>query len=376
MQLPEINAVIERIFTITGVCTHDELMDKELITCDVDLSVREVDDCDLVMTKVSPSHSLDSGISDIRSVSPTSSMSDYEPKLFDLGPFGGDLLGATSASDLPNLNESSDIAAHELSSAHFNSDEASSPDFRVDEEHEDDEFFPTRRNTSWSASANTVFQDSSVYDKTTPVTRPLLSKNIVSDSEKKEEIRILNRKEFLAAPKIRTVKVVKVIKTPADASKSETEMRVLEAIEDRNKKNAFQAKVNRERKKAYITGLEEEVKSLKTENAALRDRSKKILVEKSALEEEVDYLKSVLANQSALAGLLKNIGNVKNVNLKTSFTHQKRNTEHDHSYENAKRLCAAQQTAGVCLHVDEEDISLEFCKRCARSAKNASRKNS
>nr|QYU73845.1 cyclic AMP response element binging protein [Sinohyriopsis cumingii] len=357
-------------------CLLDELMDKDLITCDVDLGVREVADCDRIMTKDSPSHTSDSGISDIRSVSPTSSMSDYEPEFFDLEPFGGDLISATLASDVSNMNENSDGAVHELLSTHINSDEAVSSDVDVDETYEDDELFPTRRNVSWSSSANTVFQGSNVYNKTTRVTLPSLSKNFVSDTDKMEEIRILNKKELLRTPKIHTVKVVKVIKTPADASKSETDMRVLEAIEDRNKKNAFQAKVNRERKKAYITGLEEEVKSLKTENAALRDRSKKILAEKSALEEEVDYLKSVLANQSALAGLLKNIGNVKNINLKTSFMHQKRSAEHDHSYENAKRLCAAQQTAGVCLHVDKEDVSLEFCAQCARSAKITSRKNS
>ncbi|KAL3837368.1 hypothetical protein ACJMK2_022731 [Sinanodonta woodiana] len=346
-------------------------MDEDLITYDVDLGVREVADCDLVMTKDSPSHNSDSGISDIRSVSPSSSMSDYEPELFDLEPFGGDLLGMTADSDIANINENSDESREPLS-AYTTSDEAFSPDVDVHNENEDNELFPMRNN-SRSASANTVFQSSNVDNKTTR-----RSKNFVSDTDVKEEIRILNKNELLGTPKIQTVKVVKVIKTPADASKSETEMRVLEAIEDRNKKNAFQAKINRERKKAYITGLEEEVKSLKTENAGLRDRSKKILAEKSSLEEEVDYLKSVLANQSALAGLLKNIGigNVKNINLKTSFTHQKRCAEHDHSYENAKRLCAAERTAGVCLHVDKEDISLEFCAHCARSAKITSGKSS
>jgi len=150
-----------------------------------------------------------------------------------------------------------------------------------------------------------------------------------------------------------------------------------EVIMDKNRKNAVQARINREKKKAYIADLEGQVSELQGENKKLRYASSKLLKEKDSLAEEVAYLKSVLANDSALSGLLKNIGNTSGINLSTSFTSRKRaaSTEHDHDYGTShKKVKTSSETAtgGICLHVNQENVSLEFCPTCARMAKESS----
>ena len=143
---------------------------------------------------------------------------------------------------------------------------------------------------------------------------------------------------------------------------------------ERNKKNAIQAKINRQKKKAYLEDLESKVSTLATENESLKKESKKLVKEKSSLEDEVAYLRSVLANQSALSGLLKNIENVQNVRLTSSFS-RKRSADLDHDYgerpapKKSRRSVVPSVSGGVCLHVDKNDVSIEFCHHCARKSK-------
>ena len=51
---------------------------------------------------------------------------------------------------------------------------------------------------------------------------------------------------------------------------------------------------------------------------------------------------------------------------------RKRVAELDHSYtpgSPAKRMCSPKSSAaGVCLHVDSDSVSLEFCHHCADMA--------
>ena len=143
---------------------------------------------------------------------------------------------------------------------------------------------------------------------------------------------------------------------------------------ERNKKNAIQAKINRQKKKAYVEDLESKVSTLARENDSLKKESKKLVKEKSSLEEEVAYLRSVLANQSALSGLLKNIENVQNVRLTSSFS-RKRSADLDHDYgekptvKKPRRSVVPAVSGGVCLHVDKNDVSIEFCHHCAKRSK-------
>lgn len=144
---------------------------------------------------------------------------------------------------------------------------------------------------------------------------------------------------------------------------------------DKSQKNAVQARINRQKKKAYIQGLEDQVEALSRENEVLKKDSKKFQKERDTLEEEVKYYKSVLANDSQLAVLLQNIGNVSNVRFTTSFdVSRKRSLALDHDYgvgsssKKRKTHPDVKMSGGVCLHVDKDNVSLEFCSKCSKMA--------
>ena len=243
--------------------------------------------------------------------------------------------------------------------------EVSSPEIDVDSDSSDPDYMPEKR----------VVQARLLRPKTVSIPRADIIQALPAPRVVHHDIRVLqnrpcvNTTSNLNATKPPAVKVVKVIKTAA-TTKSEVDNELMKALDDRNKKNAVQAKINRERKKVYIKSLEDEIDDLKSENTTLKTTNQKNEKENKALNEEVEYLKSVLANQSALAGLLKNISSVSNVKLSSSIGH-KRNIGSDHDYHSAKRLKST-KTAGVCLHVDDGNVSLEFCSKCASMSKVSS----
>ena len=352
-------------------CLLDEIEGIDSIKSDFNFGML-VDKTDAV--KGSPSHESDSGVSDmvdlendLRSVSPSSdgiSEVGTSSSLFDFdtlpGHFLDDDLDAELASyfddplESDKLNRSASLDKNivqqvmETDKTVSNHLQSKSPETDLDIETDNSDQENTSDSTILRAKRQVKFS------KNTDVhILPSTSKDLVE-----------------IAPKP-TVKVVKVIKTPATTPKSALDNQVIQAIDDRNKKNAIQAKMNREKKKAYIQSLEDEVENLKVENFAVRTESKKIAKERDALFEEVQYLKGVIANQTVLSGLLKNIGKVENVKLTSSFSHRKRSAELDHDYGNSgKRVKKTKTTAGVCLHVDEGNVSIEFCSKCAGMAKS------
>lgn len=175
------------------------------------------------------------------------------------------------------------------------------------------------------------------------------------------------RREEPAPPRHTPVSITKAGKKP-----KEDESILSDVLNvDPGRKAAVQAKINREKKKAYIADLESERDLLKNENSILSVSSSRLQKQCNSLTEEVAYLKSVLANQSSLAGLLKNIGNTEGVSLRTSFVsgrdraHNTDRFETDHDYNTN---LANSMSGGVCLHVDKNNVSLEFCSSCARRA--------
>lgn len=328
-------------------------------------------------TKESPSHESDSGCSDMfddRSVSPDVDI------LSPVGVGGDDDVELIDFSSLTNDDESFDDELASYFGAPFNKSEQtpmplvgiqeqSSP---VDIEYgnADPEFIPGKR----------IIQARALRPRKEPVVVvpcPDIIRAPPVAEVGKPEIRVLPRRACTStssntndAVKPPAVKVVKVIKTSATL-KSEVDNELMKALDERNKKNAVQAKINREKKKAYIKNLEDDIEELKSENSALKKENEKNVKENKALTEEVEYLRSVLANESALAGLLKNIGNVENVRLSSSIV-RKRSADRDHDYHSvpAKRVKSA-RTAGVCLHVDQGNVSIEFCSKCASLAKQS-----
>ena len=168
-------------------------------------------------------------------------------------------------------------------------------------------------------------------------------------------------------------------RTPERASSMSPEYEPEETI-DKSNKAAIQARINRQKKKAYIEGLENQVADLTGENTELKKENQKLDKERNSLLQEVAYLKNVLANDSMLSGLLGNINNVPGVRLTSSFRADRDSTARDHDYGRpapAKRAKKQQlpMSSGVCLHVDNNNVSLEFCSKCAKMSAGAGREN-
>lgn len=86
-----------------------------------------------------------------------------------------------------------------------------------------------------------------------------------------------------------------------------------------NSRQAVAARENRQKKKQYLSGLEASVQKFSEENEQLKKQDaeqKQVIAE---LKEEVMYLKGVIANESALSALLKNIQNTDGVKLSASL---------------------------------------------------------
>ena len=203
-------------------------------------------------------------------------------------------------------------------------------------------------------------------------------------------------------------------------SKCKTSITVFEegvrkTVEGPNR-NAVMAKLNRERKKQHMSHLEKKVGLLGTENDALKKQNVCLRKKVSILAKELQYVKGVLANQSALAGLLNNIQatglefhssmpvsrvkqdpelHVKNETLESAEVplgkRRKGLNDHDYCLETSSRLesnaenCddfavgneddekvpVVPNASGVCLHVSGRSVSLEFCSKCSGNAKAA-----
>ncbi|XP_074906249.1 CREB/ATF bZIP transcription factor [Buteo buteo] len=162
-------------------------------------------------------------------------------------------------------------------------------------------------------------------------------------------------------------------------------------------KAAAAARLNRLKKKQYVLGLESRLQGLAAENRQLRDRNRGLSRRLRELERESSYLRAVLANQSALGQLLSRLAGIRagGLQLGTSLfrdTGSPRRHHHhlqpagessDHDYalpssrpaglEEAAAVVAETEeewaaAGGICLHVDRDQVSVEFCSICARRA--------
>ena len=168
---------------------------------------------------------------------------------------------------------------------------------------------------------------------------------------------------------------------------------------ERNRKNAIAARENRQKKKNYLQNLEKEAAKLREENTWLKNQAKEqqITVEKFA--EEVDYLKSVIANQSTISLLLKNISNTPGISFSSSLVSNAsaqpgKGAEVEEEVEARRYItrkrsasqasCAVQSLksgrtrpsvisdqrgGGVCLHVQKNQVSLELCSQCNKKSR-------
>ena len=136
-------------------------------------------------------------------------------------------------------------------------------------------------------------------------------------------------------------------------------------VVEKSRKNAEMAKLNRQRKKRYIAKLESEVKGLKEQNNKLLQVKTKQELKIETLENEVEYLMSVIRNQTMLSSVLKAVSSVPGVPLNTSRKQPKffeklpgKRILSEESNDNKKF------SGGICVHVSENKVSLEFCSTC------------
>ena len=166
---------------------------------------------------------------------------------------------------------------------------------------------------------------------------------------------------------------------------------------EKSKKNAENARENRRKKKLFVEGLEKEVGQLRNEKNVLMGKSNLLEKKVNELQNEVDYLKSVLANQSMLSKLIANVSKTPGVSLSTSFCSSRDNDKtslKDNDVEcekentvstrsSKKRACDSQPatnakrgrgsttaSGGVCLHVKQSKVSIEFCRHCSNMAQD------
>ncbi|XP_060091315.1 CREB/ATF bZIP transcription factor [Heteronotia binoei] len=164
-------------------------------------------------------------------------------------------------------------------------------------------------------------------------------------------------------------------------------------------KAAEAARLNRQRKKQYVQGLESRLQGLAAENRQLRDRNRGLCRRLRHLERETGYLRAVLANQSALGRLLSRLAGHGRVGLRVASglwgedeaedadlqwgqpCGESGGGDHDYALpvpreegEDDARpprrdgAASSPSPAGLCLHVDRDQVSVEFCSVCSRRA--------
>ena len=84
-------------------------------------------------------------------------------------------------------------------------------------------------------------------------------------------------------------------------------------------KNAILSRENRRKKKQYVTSLESNLSAAKEDNEALKSQLKEQNETIGRLEQEVDHLKSVLANVDEISGLIKTIRRSNPLPVSSSF---------------------------------------------------------
>jgi len=136
-------------------------------------------------------------------------------------------------------------------------------------------------------------------------------------------------------------------------------------VVDRSRKNAEMAKINRQRKKRYTSNLEAEVKSLRGRNEKLTHLKNKQESKIKTLQDEVLYLMSVIRNQTKLSSVLRAVSSVPGISIgNSSTTELPPNAEQLSGKTGPDCIEKLEYSGGVCLHVSEDKVSLEFCSNC------------
>jgi len=179
-------------------------------------------------------------------------------------------------------------------------------------------------------------------------------------------------------------------------------------------KNALLARENRRKRKQYVTNLEADLAAMSKENASLKGQLADKDCKVALMEREIIYLKGVLANVEEISGLIRTIKGSSSLPISSSFHPPAKKMKTERLSESSTgdsgmllgdsewNLCnlpdtpqpdphydfdclpdidnemftardpytslSPQVPAGVCLHVQDKKLSLEFCSVCSSRA--------
>jgi len=147
-------------------------------------------------------------------------------------------------------------------------------------------------------------------------------------------------------------------------------------------RNAIAARENREKKKQYIESLKKELAIKNKEVLAMKSSMTSITERNKELECETAYYKAIVANMPQIAALIDHMASAPNVKLiGTSFTSGEQvladvlkkpthSTAIDsNSVRKSHRIAAKVESAGICFHVNNNNMSLELCSKCSEASK-------
>lgn len=136
---------------------------------------------------------------------------------------------------------------------------------------------------------------------------------------------------------------------------------------EKSRKNAIIAKRNREKKKALMDEMEKQCDKLTKDNTHLESDNGKLRHRVTTLEEEVYYLKSVLANDSSLSTVLSGLKSIGNLRFTSNLDPSKYNRKPVASSSTGQQ----KRSGGICVHLDRHQrISVEKCSECSIDRNN------
>lgn len=159
---------------------------------------------------------------------------------------------------------------------------------------------------------------------------------------------------------------------------------------DNKTRGAMYARQYRQKNKEFVDKMQSELDQLTEENKDLKETVSEMSATMSNLSQEVAYLRNVLANQSQLSSLIKGVTNTPGLKFRFPICHQENlNDVDDQRYSTRKRkqpnsdevtstkkmkniagrTATMETMPGVCLHVNGDNVSLEFCARCSNEAR-------
>lgn len=175
-------------------------------------------------------------------------------------------------------------------------------------------------------------------------------------------------------------------------------------------KNAIAARENREKKKQYVSNLERRNKMLEETNERMRSEIDTCRRSQEAMVNEIRYLRGCLANSPEISAVIRSVLQIPGlkqvttsigINSKNQESRNQKNQESRNSnqesrnqknQESRKRCLRSNDEenaspksrrlqpltgadkAGICVHVNDGAVSLEFCSQCSKSAKIASKR--